>query len=91
MPRVIMTAQVEDSADWEKGFRTHGGLFNDYTATAIHFTATDENEVAILWELDDLDKFLSLVESPETIEAMEFDGVKRETVKSFVLDKLFDL
>ena len=91
MPRAIMTAQVEDSADWEKGFRTHGGLFNDYTATAIHFTATDENEVAILWELDDLDKFLSLVESPETIEAMEFDGVKRETVKSFVLDKLFDL
>jgi hypothetical protein len=91
MPRVIMTAQVEDSADWEKGFRTHGGLFNDYTATAIHFTATNENEVAILWELDDLDKFLSLVESPETIEAMEFDGVKRETVKSFVLDKLFDL
>ncbi len=91
MPRVIITAQVEDSADWEKGFRTHGGLFNDYTATAIHFTATDENEVAILWELDDLDKFLSLVESPETIEAMEFDGVKRETVKSFVLDKLFDL
>ncbi len=91
MPRVIMTAQVENSADWEKGFRTHGGLFNDYTATAIHFTATNENEVAILWELDDLDKFLSLVESPETIEAMEFDGVKRETVKSFVLDKLFDL
>jgi len=91
MPRVIITAQVEDSADWEKGFRTHGGLFNDYTATAIHFTATDENEVAILWELDDLDKFLALVESSETIEAMEFDGVKRETVKAFVLDKLFDL
>ncbi len=91
MPRVIITAQVEDSADWEKGFRTHGGLFNDYTATAIHFTATDENEIAILWELDDLDKFLALVESPETIEAMEFDGVKRETVKTFVLDKLFDL
>ena len=91
MPSVIITAQVEDSADWEKGFRTHGGLFNDYTATAIHFTATDENEIAILWELDDLDKFLALVESPETIEAMEFDGVKRETVKTFVLDKLFDL
>jgi hypothetical protein len=91
MPRVIITAQVEDSADWEKGFRTHGALFNDYTATAINFTVTDENEVAILWELDDVEKFLALVDSPETIEAMVSDGVKRETVKLFVLDKLFDL
>jgi hypothetical protein len=91
MPRVIITAQVEDSADWEKGFRTHGELFNDYTATAIDFTVTDENEVAILWELDDVEKFLALVDSPETIEAMVSDGVKRETVKLFVLDKLFDL
>ena len=27
--------------------------------------------------------------SPETAEAMAFDGVKRETVKVFVLDKEF--
>lgn len=91
MPRVIITAQVEDSANWERGFRTHGELFRDYSATAVHFAATDENEVAILWELDDLDKFLGLLESPETVEAMEFDGVKRETVKVFVLDKVLDL
>ena len=26
MPKVIVTAQVEDSAKWEKGFRTHGDL-----------------------------------------------------------------
>jgi len=34
MPKVIVTAQVEDSANWENGFRNHAGLFNDYTATA---------------------------------------------------------
>ncbi len=89
--RIIITAQVEDSANWEKGFRTHGGLFNDYTATAIHFTATDENEVAILWEVVDPDKFLELLEAPETAAAMAEDGVKRETVKVFVLDKDFNL
>ena len=50
MPSVIVTAQVEDSAEWEKGFRTHGALFNDMTITAIHFAATDENEVAIHFE-----------------------------------------
>ena len=91
MPRITITAQVEDSANWEKGFRTHGKLFNNYTSTAIHFTATDENEVAIHWEVSDLDKFLELMESSETAEAMAFDGVKRETVKVFVLDKEFDL
>ncbi len=91
MARIVVTAQIEDSANWEEGFRTHGELFNAYTATAIHYTATAENEVAIYWEVDDLDKFLALVDSPETVEAMELDGVKRETVKIFVLDKEFDL
>lgn len=91
MARVIITAQVEDAAEWERGFRTHGALFNDYTATAVRFTATGENEVAILWEVGDLDKFLALVDSPATADAMEFDGVRRDSVKIFVLDRELDL
>jgi len=91
MTRVIITAQVEDSANWENGFRTHGGLFKDMTVTAMHFTATDENEVAIHFEVDNADKYFELMEAPVTAEAMAFDGVKRETVKIFVLDKVFDL
>ena len=91
MPRVIATAQVEDSTEWEKGFRTHGGLFRDMTVTALHFTATDDNEIAIHFEVGDLDKFFELFEAPITAEAMKFDGVKRETVKVFVLDKEFGL
>jgi len=91
MPKVIVTAQVENSANWENGFRSHAGLFNDYTATAIHFTATDDNEVAILWEVANLDRYLELMDSPETAEAMAQDGVKRETVKVYVLDKELNL
>ena len=86
-----MTGEVNNSADWEKGFRTHGNLFKEYSATAIDFAATNDNEFAILWELDDVEKFLSLIESEATIEAMEFDGLKRETVKVYALDKVFDL
>jgi hypothetical protein len=52
---------------------------------------TDENEIAICWEVQDLSRFLELVDSPKTVEAMEFDGVKCDTVKSFVLDKEFKL
>lgn len=90
MPKVIVTAQVEDAANWEQGFRTHGDLFRSQTVNhAIHFAATGENEVAIYLEADDLDKYLEIMDSPATAEAMAFDGVKRETVKIFVLDKEF--
>jgi hypothetical protein len=91
MSRAIITAQVESSANWENGFRSHAGLFNDYTATAIHYTATDDNEVAILWEVVNLDKFLEQLDAPETAAAMAQDGVIRETVKVYVLDKEFKL
>lgn len=91
MSRVIITAQVKDSANWENGFRSHAGLFNDYTATAIQFTATDDNEVAILWEVVNQDRFLELLDAPETAEAMAQDGVIGETVKVYVLDKEFKL
>jgi hypothetical protein len=30
MPKVILTAQVEDAAKWEAGFRTHGDVFRAY-------------------------------------------------------------
>ncbi len=91
MTRIIATAQVEDSAKWEEGFRTHGDLFKDMTVTAIHFTATAENEVAAHFEVANLDKYFEVFESPATAEAMAFDGFKRETAKVFVLDKEFDL
>ena len=91
MPKVVVTAQVEDSANWEIGFRSHASLFNDYTATAISFTATDDNEVAILWDVTNLGRYLELMDSPETAEAMAQDGVKRETVRVYVLDKTINL
>lgn len=91
MTKAIVTAQVEDSARWENDFRTHVGLFRSYTATAIQFSTTDDNEVAILWEVTDLDKFLEQLGSPETADAMAQDGVNQESVKVYVLDKEINL
>lgn len=91
MPTVIVTSQVENSAKWEEGFRTHGGLFRDMTVTNIQFTATDDNEIAIRFDVENLDTYFEIFEQPITAESMKFDGVKRETVKVFVLDKVFDL
>ena len=89
MPRVIITAQVEDSAKWEEGFRTHGELLRSMSSKVTYFTTTDQNEVTLYAEPDDLDQYMAVLESPDTAEAMAYDGVRKETVKVFVLDKEF--
>lgn len=91
MPKVIVTAQVEDATKWEQGFRTHGDLFQSQTVNKpIQFNVTEQNELVICFEADDLDKYLEILDSPATEEAMAFDGIKRDTVKIIVLDKEFD-
>lgn len=91
MPRVVVTADVEDATKWEEGFRTHGELFKRQSISKpIHFTVTGLNQVVALFEPDDLDTYMQVLDSPATAEAMDFDGIKRETVKVFVLDGEFD-
>ncbi len=88
MPKVVVTAQVEDLVKWEKGFRARGDLFRSQTVTKPISLATIEgNQVAVCFEPDNLDTFMKILDSPATAEAMVIDGVKRETVKVFVLDK----
>jgi hypothetical protein len=88
MPVVFVTAQVQDPVKWEAAFRTHGDLFRStYTLRSpVHYTITG-NEVAICMEPENLKSFNQALESQATVEAMAFDGVKRETVKTIVLDK----
>ena len=88
MPRVVITAEVQDPVKWEKGFRTHADLFRSQTITKpINFATIAGNQVAVCLEPANLDTFMKVLDSPATAEAMAFDGVKRETVKVFVLDK----
>jgi len=89
MAKVIITAQVEDAAKWEEGFRTHGELLRSMTSTVTYFTISKDNELTLYAEPTDVDKFLEVMESPATEEAMAIDGVKRDTVKVSVLDKEF--
>jgi hypothetical protein len=87
MPRFVATAEVEDVARWEEGFRSHLDLFDEMTVTATHYTVTDDNHVAVYHELADLDTFFSIMESPAARDAMARDGVRPGTLKVFVLDK----
>ena len=91
MPKVIAKIEVEDTAKWEKGFRTHGALFRSQTIKKpIHYAETAKNEILICFEPENIDAYLKGMDSSETEEAMKFDGVKRDTVQIFVLDKEFD-
>ena len=88
MARVVVTAQVEDAVKWEKSFRTHGDLFRSQTVTsAINYATIEGNMVAVCAEPDNLETFMKILNSSATADAMAADGVKRETVKVFVLDK----
>ena len=89
MAKVIATIQVEDANKWEQGFQTHGDLFRSQTANRAISYSVQGNEVTILFEPDDLDTYLKILDSEATHEAMALDGVKRETVKIAVLDKEF--
>ncbi len=87
MTKVLIIAQVEDSVKWEAGFRSHADLFRTMSITSQTFTTTTNNEVAICSDTSDLAKYMEVLNSQATVDAMSFDGVKRDTVKIFVLDK----
>lgn len=91
MPRVVLTAKVDDSAGWEETFRSHGDLFRQLWGNRpvpdFHITTTDANDAVLYFEVDDLEHYLAIQERPEIAEAMEKDGVKRDTVNIYVLDK----
>ena len=88
MAKILVTAQVKDPVKWEEGFRTHGDLFRSQTVTKpISFGIGEGNQAAVCLEPDDLAVAMRILQSPATAEAMDFDGVMRETDRVFVLDK----
>jgi len=91
MPKVIVTAEVEDGASWEQKFRTHADLFRDQTVSEPVEFAVDGNDVTIQFEPADLDKWQEILDSDRTAQAMAHDGVKRDTVKIVVLDKKLEV
>ncbi len=92
MAKVVVVAQVEDLVKWERGFRTHGDLFRSQTVSKpISFGTLGGNEVAVCFEPEDLAVYMKGLDSPATAEAMAVDGIRRETVRIFVLDQTFEL
>ena len=90
MTRVVVTATVKDAEKWEEGFRTHADLFKTQSIKKMRF-GINGNEVALLSTVRDMDTYYKVMDSDDTRKAMEHDGVIRETVKIFVIDKKLKL
>ena len=87
MAKVIITAQVQDGVKWEAAYRTHGDIFKTYGLTAPVAYTVAGNEVAMVLETSNLDTLMKALGSQTTADAMAGDGVKKETVKIYALDK----
>jgi hypothetical protein len=88
MTMVVLTAKVKNTAKWEKRFRTHADLFKEMgVATRYDYSIGEDNTVAVCAETTDAKAFLKSLKSDENVAAMKNDGVKRKTVKVFVVDK----
>ncbi|WP_373398459.1 hypothetical protein V8V91_01570 [Algoriphagus halophilus] len=80
---------MEDSAKWKEGFRTHGELFKRLTCVSpIHISIQEGNQVALFSDVENLDTYMKILET-EGPAAMANDGVIKDTVKIFVMDKEF--
>ena len=89
MPKILVTAQIDDPEAWEKGFRTHEDLFRRQTVKTIEYSING-NQVAVCADPADFDAFMELFEAADTKEAMEYDGVQRDTVQVFIMDNVWD-
>ena len=91
MPRVVAMIEVEDLPQWEENFRTHGELFRRQTIRGQYdYTMIEDgNRVVLSADVEDIDTFFTVLGSPDADDAKDFDGVKRESIQFFVLDKQF--
>jgi hypothetical protein len=89
MPMVILTADVKDGRAWESAYRSHGDLFRAAGIGTLHYTVGDDGHVVMCLDTDDVEGYMNFMKAQATQDAMKNDGVKRETVKLFVLDRKF--
>ena len=54
----------------------------------MEYGTTEGNRIAVCGETGNLDAYMKVFNSQATADAMAVDGVKRQTVRLFVLDKV---
>jgi hypothetical protein len=87
MPRIVIKASVADTQTWEKSFRTNGHLFTQQSISKpVEFSVTGANEVVALFDADDAEKYVELLNSGVTKNALGIRKVEKESSDFFGFD-----
>ncbi len=90
MNKVVARAKVEDVERWKNGFATHSELFKKQGVTIAYYGVGEGNKVAACFETTNLNAFMEILESSDTVEAMSQDGIIDGTVEIFVVDSILE-
>ena len=92
MTKVVARAEVEDIERWKNGFATHSELFKKQGVTIAYYGVGvgEGNKVAACFETTNLNAFMEILESSDTVEAMSQDGIIDGTVEIFVVDSILE-
>ena len=88
---IVLTVHVKNPAKWEQGFRSHTELHGRGPTQLMHYTITNNNEVIMYSETENVDEYMKYIRSPEVAKAMDEDGVDRDTLRVYALDKELDV
>lgn len=88
-PMVVATHKVEDAAAWLAAWNGESGRHAMFSANGVASSRTmqnpeEPNDVAIIFEVSDLNAFMAFVDSPETQAAKAEDGVIEEGLRFYV-------
>ena len=60
MPRVVVTAEVENLDKFEKGFPTHADLFRQMGISRMEYATGPGNRIAVSGDTNNLDAYMKI-------------------------------
>lgn len=84
MPTLLIFHEVDDVEHWLRSTKREE-IFGPLGITVRTFTdPAKSNRVGLVAEVPDMETFDRIMASPEAAEAMKFDGVRPETILTFI-------
>jgi hypothetical protein len=84
MPKLVVTHEVDDIAQWLASTRRDEVLSDIGTNITTYVMPGGGNRVAVTMDVADMDAFDALMQSDAAAEAMKDDGVRGDTFALFV-------
>lgn len=84
MPRLIATHEVDDVAHWSSSPKREEVFGSVATDIRTFVDPNRPNHVGLSMDVSDMAAFQAVMESEAGAEAMQYDGVRRDTIAIYV-------